>query len=261
MQKPLPYIMHIPKTAGLSLQGIVRRRYKKEEERALIYTQKDNEEGFEDRSSLKVVMGHFRYGMHRFSSRPHIYHTYLRDPLQHIISHYQYTFDHPEKFEFLPKGLENIIDFANCKYGNNLQTRFISGIEDLSKDPKASLQKAKENLLKEFDIIGLTEEFDKSLILLGKAMGWKIIYYLKKNKGQRREKVAPPTPEEIQKLREILKYDIELYEFAKMLFRAQMDKNEWVFAKEKSFKFWNPIYQKLNPTYIQLKLFLGLVKR
>lgn len=261
MQKPLPYIMHIPKTAGLSLQGIVRRRHKNEQERALIYTQKDNEEGFIDRPELNVVMGHFRYGMHRFSDRPHVYHTYLRDPIQHVISHYRYTFDHPEKFEFLPEGIENLIDFTTCKYGYNLQTRFISGIEDISKNPKAALQLAKENLVKEFDVIGLTEEFDKSLILLGKAMGWKIIYYLKKNKGQAREKVAPPSGDELEKLQELLKYDIELYDFAKMLFRAQMDKNEWVNEKEKSFKKLNPFYQKLNPSYIRFKLLLGLAKR
>lgn len=253
--------MHIPKTAGLSLQGIVRRRHKKEEERALIYTQKDNMEGFEDNPELKIVMGHYRYGYHRFSKRPHVYHTFLRDPLQHVISHYQYTFDHPEKFEFLPEGIENLLDFVKCKYGYNLQTRFVSGIEDISENPRGALQKAKENLLKEFDVIGLTEEFDKSLILLGRAIGWKIIYYLKKNKGKAREKVAPPSPEEVEQIRELLKYDMELYEFGQMLFRAQMDKNEWVISREKWFKKLNPIYQKLNPSYIRLKLLLGLAKR
>lgn len=261
MSKPLPYIMHIPKTAGLSLQGIVRRRYKKEAERALIYTQEDNINGFVDSEELKVVMGHFRYGMHRFSDRPHVYHTYLRDPIQHVISHYRYTFDHPEKFEFLPEGIHNLVDFVKCKYGNNLQTRFISGIEDISQNPKAALQKAKENLVKEFGVIGLTEEFDKSLILLGKAMGWKIIYYLKKNKGEAREKVAPPSEKELEELKELLKYDIDLYQFAQMLFRAQMDKNEWVIEREKSFKKLNPYYQKLNPAYIRFKLLLGLAKR
>lgn len=260
MAKHLHYIIHIPKTAGLSLQGIVRRRHKNEAERALVYTQKDNIEGFQDRDELKVVMGHYRYGYHRFSEKPFVYHTYLRDPIQHVISHYQYTFDHPEKFEFLPEGLNSLEDFVKCKYGNNLQTRFISGIEDISKNPKAALQKAKENLVKEFDVIGLTEEFDKSLILLGKAVGWKIIYYLRKNKGQRREQVAPPNQTQLEKLKDLLQYDIELYEFAKMLFRAQMDKNEWVYAKEKEFKKLNPLYQKLNPSYIKLKLLLGLAK-
>ncbi len=261
MQRPLPYIMHIPKTAGLSLQGIVRRRHKDESERALIYTQKDNINGFKDRPELRVVMGHFRYGMHKFSDRPHVYHTYLRDPIQHVISHYRYTFDHPEKFEFLPEGIENLVDFVKCKYGYNLQTRFISGIEDISSNPKAALQTAKENLVKEFDVIGLTEEFDKSLLLLGKAMAWNIIYYLKKNKGEAREKVSPPSKEELAELRDLLKYDIELYQFAQMLFRAQMDKNEWVIAKEKSFKKLNPLYQKLNPSYIKFKLLLGLAKK
>lgn len=261
MQKPLPYIMHIPKTAGLSLQGIVRRRHKNEAERALIYTQEDTINGFKDRPELQVVMGHFRYGTHRFSKRPHVYHTYLRDPIEHVISHYRYTFDHPEKFEFLPEGINNLLDFVKCKYGNNLQTRFISGIEDIWKDPKVALQTAKENLVKEFDVIGLTEEFDKSLLLLGKAMGWKIIYYLKKNKGQAREKVAPPSEGELAELKDLLKYDIELHQFAQMLFRAQMDKNEWIYEKEKSFKKLNPLYQKLNPTYIRFKLLLGLAKK
>ncbi|MDZ7846381.1 MAG: hypothetical protein U5L96_06250 [Owenweeksia sp.] len=77
MATPLVYLMHIPKTAGMSLQGLVRRRYKKPGSLKLIYDQESVEKGFTDQPELELVMGHFRFGYHSFSDQAGtIYHFF-----------------------------------------------------------------------------------------------------------------------------------------------------------------------------------------
>lgn len=248
--------MHIPKTAGLSLQGLARRRYKVDGQLKLIYTQEANEKGFKDSHLLKVVMGHYRFGYHQYSDRSFRYFTFLREPVSHVVSHYNYIFDHPEKFEYLPTGIKSIIDFAQCPYGYNLQTRFISGIDQIKGIEKKALQIAKENLVRHFEVIGLTEEFDTSLLMLGKALGWNRLYYVRENTGISKTK-NKPSLQEVDQIKIINQYDMELYEFAKMLFQNQVSKHPDIQKELVRFQFNNKWFNTLNPTYIKLKKALG----
>lgn len=245
--------MHIPKTAGLSLQGLVRRRYKKPGALELVYAQEQVDSGFEDRPELETVMGHFRFGFHRFSDKPFRYFTFLREPVQHVISHYHYTKDHPEKFEFLPEGIESLPDFVKCPYGYNLQTRFISGMDDIHGREPEALDKAKKNLDEHFEVIGLTEQFDLSLLMLGQALDWKIMYYVKENTGQARKKYPQPSEQELKEINELLRWDKELYAYAEKIFERQVARNPELLQRLASFQRENKAFQKLNPTYIKLK--------
>lgn len=254
--EPVNYIMHIPKTAGMSLQALVRRRYKKPGQLELVYDQEKVDSGFEDQDELKLVMGHFRYGYHKISKRPAKYFTFLRDPIEQVVSHYNYTFDHPEKFKDLPKGITNILDFARCPYGYNLQTRFVSGIDDLQKNGDKALDKALLHLEK-FEIVGLSEEFDLSLLMLGKKLKWNILFYEKKNYGQTRKIGKYPSTSELKELREILKFDLSLYESGKKLFNSQKKSEPELEKQLIGFKVRNRLFQTLNPYYIKLKIALG----
>ncbi|AEV31998.1 Sulfotransferase family [Owenweeksia hongkongensis DSM 17368] len=255
----LNYIMHIPKTAGMSLQYLARRQHKAIGALELIYTLEKQQKGFENRPELQTVMGHFRYGIHRFSNRPAYYFTYLRNPIDHVISHYQYTKDFPEKFEFLPKESQSIIDFAKGPYGNNLQSRFISGITKHDTDLQVILETAKANL-NQFEVVGITEEFDLSLLMMAKALNWKTLYYTRMNDGKTKKKEPYPSPEVIQELEEILKYDIELYKLGLQIFEKQRQANLDLVKKLPQFQRMNSYFQQLNPTYIKFKKVFGLVK-
>ncbi|MGB0176166.1 MAG: hypothetical protein ACPF9D_03305 [Owenweeksia sp.] len=257
--EPLYYFMHIPKTAGMTLQSLARWRYPDPRELELVYTQEDVLNGFEDRDELKLVMGHFRWGYHQHSQRPAIYLAFLREPISHVISHYQYTFDHPEKFRNLPE-VKNLIEFANCPYGYNLQTRFLSGVNDIKGREMEMLQRAKEHLIKYVEVIGLMERFDESLLLMQKPLGLHRIFYERKNEGKARKRFIP-SDEELAQLKEINKYDVELYKFAKQLFEAQLNKNREIPYKTSKFRIMNHWFWKLNPAYTRLKLALGLAKR
>lgn len=249
----LNYIMHIPKTAGLSLQGLARRRHKKAGTLELVYTQEQVEKGFEDRPELETVMGHFRFGYHRFSEKPFRYFTFLREPVQHVISHFHYTKDHPEKFEFLPEGIDNLLDFARCPYGYNLQTRFISGMENIQGREEEALEQAKANLDAHFEVIGLTGQFDLSLLMMGQALGWKILYYVKENTGQERKKHPAPSETDKQELLKLLRWDRELYAYAEKIFEKQIAQHPELVKRLASFQRENIAFQKLNPSYIRLK--------
>lgn len=256
--RPLVYIMHIPKTAGMSLQGLVRRRHKKGGSLALIYDEQAIATGFNDSEALQTVMGHFRFGIHRFSSRQPRYFTFMREPVEQVISHYLYSLEKPEKFEYLPDGINNVVDFAHCAYGYNLQTRFISGMDDIAGREDEALHQARQNLIQHFEFVGITEEFDKSLLILGKHLNWKILYYLRENKGRLRDRKTAISQEEINELSTLLKLDIELYRDAQLLFRQHCDKYEDLDARLHYFRSANRWFQKLNPGYIKLKKILGM---
>lgn len=242
----------------MSLQGLVRRRHKNAGNLSLIYNAHQVENGFQDHEELDTVMGHFRFGFHRFSKRQARYFTFLREPIQHVISHYYYSQEFPEKFPDLPKGISNVIDFARCPYGYNLQTRFVSGMDDIHGQEDKAIHTARYNLTQHFELVGITEEFDKSLLLLGRHLNWKILFYLRENKGRLKASRAQVSAEDIRKLEGILRPDIELYNAGVELFKVQCDKAQDININLKLFKLGNALFRKLNPVYIKVKERLGI---
>lgn len=255
LREPI-YIMHIPKTAGLTLQGILRRRYKKPGDLQLFYTADDLQRGVELSSSPRVVMGHFRFGFHPPESGQVPYVTFLRDPVEQVISHYHYTFDHPEKFEALPAQAQSLLDFARGPYGYNLQTRFVSGIDVLEGREQEVLQLAKENLLRHFAQVGISEYFDLSLVMLAPLLGWPHAFYIRENKGLRRQQ-QPVSPAQRAELEHILHLDRKLYQFGLQLFYNQVNKQTALAWRLRVFQRLNRVFQALNPYYIRMKQLTG----
>ena len=76
------------------------------------------------------------------------------------------------------------------------------------------LERAKANLRKHFPIVGLTERFDETLVLLKRAFGWKHIYNFPRQVNRDRpnkESISPDTLNLIAKYNEL---DIQLYKYA-----------------------------------------------
>ena len=107
----------------------------------------------------------------------------------------------------------------------------------------------KRNLAKYFSAVGVTEEFDRSLMLMKRILGWRTPFYTKQNVNQhrpRKENVPLETLRVIQAYNEL---DIELYSYARELFRKQ------VCLQGNSFDLETQIFRKLNATYGRLHLF------
>lgn len=61
---------------------------------------------------------------------------------------------------------------------NNHQTRFISGMTaEYGKCTTEMLETAKKNLREYFTVVGLTEYFAESMLLMKRAFGWKTPFY------------------------------------------------------------------------------------
>lgn len=257
-QPPVFYLMHIPKTAGMSLQGLVRRRYKTPGELELVYFDDNDGIPFNPKQNLKLVMGHFRFGFHtRIAKRDFTYCTFLRNPIDQVVSSYYYSMDFPERVPNLTPNVNNVLDFARSNYGYNFQTRFVAGAARIEGKEEETLARAKNNLKHHFNFVGITEEFDLSLLMLAKLLGWKIMHYIKRNKGVARKKHPKPSASELQELREILKYDFELYALGKEIYESQKALHPKLEKRVWRFKMENALFQKLDPLYIAIKKLLG----
>ncbi len=245
----------------MTLQTLVRSHYKEPEELAMAYGTYSKENGFEDSGKLQVVMGHFRFGYHKFNERKAEYSAFLRNPIDHLISNFNFTFDFPEKYPNLLGTNKDIITFANGPYGYNFQTRFVSGIDDIKGREEEVLEIAKSNLKNHFACIGFTEDFDTSLYMLAQHLGWSKFYYQTKNRGKTRAKQDRPTAEITKKLKEINRYDEDLYQFAQELYQQQKKLYPSIDQKVKMFQLKNKWFWKFNPTYTKLKVLLGLANK
>ena len=130
---------------------------------------------------LGVVVGHFSFGIHRYLPRPSTYITLLRDPIDRIISLYYHSLRHHLETkmslaDFLTKFRKNGYTSDQTRLlTDNDQTRRISGLEPpFGMCTQATLEQAKRNLERNFSVVGTTERFDETLLLIGRTFGWKM---------------------------------------------------------------------------------------
>jgi hypothetical protein len=224
--------LHIPKTAGTTLNRIIERQYSP----FVIFTMDPHRirataERFKQlpearRRRLQVVRGHLFYGIHEFLPQGATYVTMLREPVARLLSSYYFVLRRPlnplhRKFKRERLGVEDCIRLFPDR--NNTQCRFIAGVKDTAIADERLLDMAKENLTKSFSVVGICERFEESLILISKTFGWAISTY-------ENHKVAKIRPIVEAKLVDLVsehnRLDVELYEFGKKLFEQSLRKNE-----------------------------------
>ncbi|MEC4991613.1 MAG: sulfotransferase family 2 domain-containing protein, partial [Oscillatoria sp. PMC 1068.18] len=200
--------LHIPKTAGQTLHEIIEKQYSEKQ----IYTiGSKTQQRIEqlkvlpetERSKIKVIKGHLLFGIHDFLPQPCTYITMLRHPVERAISTYYFVLRskiHPlhEQVTSQQMTLEDFINSGISTDLDNGQTRRLAGVSTggLSSQQKVPLGQCSENLLEiakanlnsQFSVCGITEKFDESLLLMSKKLGWKNIYYRKKNVTKNRLK-------------------------------------------------------------------------
>ena len=128
-----------------------------------------------------IILGHFTYQKYKHLNRPTV--TLLRDPLTRFISHYssvttrkQFTFE-----EF-------------CDLTKNIYVHFTGG--DLNN----------------FEFVGLTEYFDKSLKIIGKKFGYNFVPKTFKKMNQAPANIKKElTENQIKHFQNENKEDYELY--------------------------------------------------
>jgi Sulfotransferase family len=223
--------LHIPKTAGTTLNRIIDWQYAPR----LIYTVDPHRIRAtvshlyalpeERRRRLQVVRGHLTYGVHELLPQGATYITMLRDPVTRLLSSYRFILRRPlhplhYKLKRHHLGPQDLIHLT--PQSQNLQCRFISGIGKNGFCDARAFEMAKENLKRSFRVVGLSERFHESLLLMIAAFGWKVPFYQNWKVAKVRPSIDPALAETI---RENNKLDVELYEFGKELFELQLQQS------------------------------------
>jgi hypothetical protein len=229
--------LHIPKTAGTTLNRIIEWQYNPlsiftmDPYRIRATPERLKQLPEARRRRLRMVRGHFYYGIHEFLSQGATYITMLREPVARFLSAYYFLQRRPlhpmhRKVKSEKIGVEDFIRLT--PHRQNLQCSLIAGIKSNGKCEERTLELAKEHLAKTFSVVGLSERFEESLMLMAKTFDWDIPFYENRKVSKTRPQVESSA---IDLIKEHNRLDIELYEFGRKLFEATLSKNEDVVRK------------------------------
>lgn len=224
--QPTIIFLHIPKTAGSTVQGLLRRYYRRNTlyvidgvtrtEDSLIALSDEKKRG------VRMIAGHIPYGLHQHLPQPATYFTLLREPVDLVLSYYHYlkgAVTHPyHKLVNAPDMTLN--KFLHMRIDNNVanvQTRLLAGKvynEQYEECTEEDLRLAKEHMNESFAVVGLTEAFDETLLLLQRAFGWHNLYYARVNVTRQRPLRTEIPPDTYEAICQHNQYDLELYRYA-----------------------------------------------
>lgn len=236
--------VHIPKTAGTTLNALLARAYASHEtceimmrgmslrlpgaailpKPAISHSKiRRLKSALKHRPALRLIRGHFDLSLGSILPADTRYFTLLRDPVERAVSHYRHyrrqTNDpiHPLA---LRSTLTEWVRSCGLVEMDNGQTRRLAGAMNLpcGRVTPQTLERAKSALARNFEVVGLTERFDETLVLLHRAFHWPLYRLAAQNVGDCRTRHARLSEEELQAVEACNRYDLELYRFACALF-------------------------------------------
>jgi galactose-3-O-sulfotransferase len=239
MNPELMVFLHVPKTAGSSLNAIFRRQYRTAElhfvKPALHEARYGLQSRMEDFYSLppekaariKMLRGHFVFGPPAPESASYI--TFLRKPVPRVMSLYWWVREREMHYlhtELISRNI-SLHDFVVRRMTvetSNDQTRRIAGPAldadgtPVIEEDRAMLERAKRNIERQFRVVGLTEQFDSAVLLLKRALGWKTPYYRSLNVTMKKPPAESVPKATLDLIAAENALDLELYDWAKARF-------------------------------------------
>ena len=213
---------------------------------------------------LRAVTGHFCFGIHRYVSGPSTYITLLRNPVDRIVSLYYHIrrWANPDPGlheDIVSQGvsLDEFVTRFPLQELCNDQTRRICGLEPgEGRRAQLALNKAKDNLRQHFSVVGVTERFNETLILLKRRFGWTTdLCYYPKHITHDRPSVDELPPSCVAAIMERNQSDLKLHRFAMELL------DEAISSQAASFGDELERFESLNTEYVTMLTSRGAAPR
>jgi hypothetical protein len=232
MDREALIFLHIPKTAGTTLNRIIEWQYSPFEiftmdpYRIRATPERLKRLAERRRRRLRMVRGHMFYGIHECLPQGATYMTMLRDPVARALSAYYFILRRPLN-PFHRKVKRERLTVEDClrlfPQRHNLQCRMIAGVKDTAIADERLLDMAKEHLTNSFSVVGICERFEESLMLMATTFDWEIPFYKNCKVSKARPQISPST---VEMIRDHNRLDVGLYEFAKNLFEESLQKKQ-----------------------------------
>jgi hypothetical protein len=265
--------VHIGRTAGTTLNRILRRIYP--EERTYAFPSGDIEGSVlafgslpvEERRRFRLLKGHLLFGIHEAVPRPFTYITLVRDPVDRLISSYFYIRKRPthrlhERLWSSGMSFENFVRSGITLETDNWQTRAIAGAQqDFGCCSDETLAQAKRNIVDYFSVCGIMERFDETLVLLKRELAWKTtsLYYAREN-TLRRPRVLDAPRSWIEAAEGQNPLDLELYAFARSRLERLVAEDAALTTELERFRRWNARYEPILHAVLRARIIKGLLK-
>lgn len=178
---------------------------------------------------VRLIRGHFDLSIGKLLPAGTRFFTLLRDPVERAISHYYHyrrkTTD-PIHALAMQSTLTEWVSTRGLVEMDNGQTRRLAGEMSLpcGRVTVQMLERAKLNLAEKFTVVGLTERFEESLVLLHRAFGWPLYRVNSRNVGNDRPPRTGVSEETLEAIEKHNRFDLELYRFGTALFEDALSK-------------------------------------
>jgi Sulfotransferase family len=243
---PVFVFVHIPKTAGTTLRTILNMNEPGARSRSLGNVFKGggglskapvesmrSGRGPELKEGVRILRGHFPLGIREYlpnylpQQRELRCFTFLREPIDRILSHYFAIREAGGAYRLPPLPPEASLDDALARgyVHDNLHTRMLCGDpEPFDEVTEEMLGEAKRNLRQELVFFGLTERFDESLVVAKRRLGLRGTLYRSSGRVNAARPRGDEIPAELRRTAERCnRYDIELYRYAQELFEEALE--------------------------------------
>jgi len=266
---------HVPKCGGTTVSRVIDRIY----DPSVLYAVNPSTQHFEASlrslrqmdpgsiSKLRMIRGHQTYGLDKIFERPCKCITILREPARRFISAYFQEMREPDSHfgRWLRESgvtLKQLAEADDRELGRDYLVRSFAVVPEAAHatNGAAFLELAKNNLSRDFIVVGITERMDEAVMLISELLHWKIWGYRSHNVSGRYS-IDEVDTEVLTVFRQRNPNDVAFYEFAVSLFEKQTQAVSSFAEKLAHFRSTNLAYNRWQDRIEVLKKPLRPVHR
>ena len=245
---------HVPKTGGSSLRSVFDHQYGRS--RVLRVNRADPRATVDalarlpgpERRSISALVGHMPYGIDDALGVRCTYVTMMRHPVKRVVSLHAYlSRSGAERLGWsIPRGMSLeafLTDWEQAPLVRNEQARQIAGPfpDGTAEASDSTLAQAKRNIIADIPVVGLTERFDESVLVMQNVLGWAPPRYARRKVAPRQQSTVVPL--ELRALiADLNSVDVQLYEWVRARFDALVKQHGVTAPKVQAFRRENTRY-------------------